>query len=254
MKVCVLASGSKGNVTYIETPKSKILIDIGTNLKYITTKLAELDVKPEDIDYIVISHTHADHIKALNSFVKKYHPKICLTLSMLYDLEDINDYQDLIVFDNDIELPDCTIKSIKTSHDANDSRGFIITNQQKSVVYLTDTGYLNHKYFNTLANKEIYLIESNHDPEMLINGPYPKWLKARVAGAYGHLSNNDSAIYVSKLIGPKTEKIILMHLSEKNNTEEKALTTLSDTLKEYQINFTNYTCARQNEKSEVIEL
>ncbi len=254
MKICVLASGSKGNATYIETPQTKILFDIGVNVKYITNALADLNVDPNEIEYIFISHSHSDHVKALNTFLKKYHPKVCLTLGILYELEDIKEYDNLLVFDKDIDIADCHIETIKTSHDTNDSRGFIITANDKSVVYLTDTGYLNQKYFKTLANREIYLFESNHDPEMLINGSYPDWLKARIGGAYGHLSNVDSAIYISKLIGPKTQKIVLMHLSEENNTEEKALTTLKETLAAYNIEFSNYTCARQHEKSEVMEL
>lgn len=254
MKVCVLASGSEGNVTYVETAKSKILIDIGTNLKYITSKLAELNVAPSDIDYILISHTHDDHIKALKTFLRKNHPRICLTIKMLFDIEELKDYDNLLVFEDDIILEDCQIKSIKTSHDTNDSRGFIITENGKSVVYLTDTGYLNHKYFSSLSNKDIYLIESNHDVEMLINGPYPKWLKTRVVGPYGHLSNQDSAIYMSKLIGPKTKRILLMHLSHKNNTEELALNTINNIFNENAIAFSEIACARQKEKSEVIEV
>lgn len=254
MKVCVLASGSEGNVTYVETKNHKILIDVGTNLKYISTKLSELNVAPSDIDYILISHTHDDHIKALKTFLKKNHPQICLTFSMLNDLIDLKDYERLIIFNDDINLDDCTIKSIKTSHDTNDSRGFIITENNKSVVYLTDTGYLNHKYFQYLSNKEVYLIESNHDIEMLINGPYPKWLKTRVVGPYGHLSNQDSAIYMSKLIGPNTKEILLMHLSHKNNTEELALNTINQVFSNNSIEFNNIKCARQKEKSEVIEI
>jgi phosphoribosyl 1,2-cyclic phosphodiesterase len=89
---------------------------------------------------------------------------------------------------------------------------------------------------------------------MLINGPYPKWLKDRVIGDYGHLSNKDSSIYLSKLIGPDTQYVLLTHLSEKNNTEKKALDTLKKTLKEYEINFKRIKCAKQREKSDLIEI
>lgn len=251
MKICVLASGSEGNSTYIETSNSKILIDIGTNLKYITEKLNELNVQPQEINYILISHTHDDHIKALKTFIRKNKPQICLTHKMLFDIDILKDYDNLLIFEDEIILPDCQIKSIKTSHDTSDSRGFIVTENNKSVVYLTDTGYLNHKYFKHLSNREVYLIESNHDIEMLINGPYPKWLKDRVVGPYGHLSNKDSSIYMSKLIGPNTQKILLMHLSHKNNTEKLALNTIKETFKENEIVFDNINCARQKEKSEV---
>ena len=89
---------------------------------------------------------------------------------------------------------------------------------------------------------------------MLLHGPYPKWLKDRVMGPYGHLSNKDSAIYLAKIIGPKTQKILLTHLSHKNYTEEKELETINEIFKEYEINFTDIKCAQQREKSELIEI
>ena len=123
----------------------------------------------------------------------------------------------------------------------------MIEDENFSLVSITDTGYLNRKYFELLKNKNYYLLESNHDIEMLMNGPYPKWLKTRVLGTSGHLSNKDAGFYLTKLIGEQTKKIVLMHLSKENNTEEKALATINDTFKEYQIYFQNVICAKQNE-------
>lgn len=97
-------------------------------------------------------------------------------------------------------------------------------------------------------------MESNHDIEMLNNGPYPKWLKKRVLSDYGHLSNNAASFYLTKLIGPNTKKVILMHLSETNNSKDKSLLTLNETFKEYEVNFKNVIISDQNEKSEVIEV
>ncbi len=251
MKVVVLASGSEGNSTYIETDEIKLLIDLGKNTKYIKTQLESIGVKPEEINYIVISHTHKDHTSALKTFVNRYKTTVLLSQEMFYDLPDIKDYEHIIIYDDDIYLKDIKIKTIKSSHDAPDARNFIIENKGKSVVYVTDTGYVNRKYFKALQDKEIYLFESNHDIEMLINGPYPKWLKTRVVGSYGHLSNKDSSFYLSKLIGPHTEKIILMHLSHINNTEEKALETIQETFKEYSIKFNQIACAKQDEITEV---
>lgn len=257
MKVCVLASGSEGNVTYVETKKHKILLDLGMNVKYITTKLSELDISPNEIDTILISHVHDDHIKALNQFIKKYDANIYLTPVMVDELPSdspIRQYSNLKLYDDDFYIDNIKIELIKTSHDTKDSRGFIITDNLKSVVYLTDTGYLNQKYFNLLKDKNIYLFESNHDIEMLINGKYPKWLKDRIVGPYGHLSNKDASIYLSKLIGIDTKKIILMHLSHQNNSEECAMNTIHEIFNEYNINFDNIVCAKQREKSEEIEI
>ena len=252
MRVVVLASGSEGNSTYIETEEIKLLIDTGRNAKYIKEHLNSIGVDPEEINYILISHTHKDHTSALKTFTNKYKTTILLSQAMFYDLEEIKEYENIIIYDDDIYLKDLKITTIKSSHDAPDARNFILENKGKSVVYVTDTGYINRKYFNRLKDKEIYLFESNHDIEMLLNGPYPKWLKTRVVGSYGHLSNKDSAFYLSKLIGPHTEKVILMHLSHINNTEEKALTMLNDTLKEYEIDFHNIACAKRSEITEVV--
>ena len=251
MRVVVLASGSDGNSTYIETDEVKFLIDLGKNAKYIKEKLETINVLPQDIDYILISHTHKDHTSALKTFVNRYKTKVLLSQQMFYDLEDIKDYN-IVIYEDDIYLKDIKIKSIKSSHDAPDARNFLIQYKEHSVVYVTDTGYINRKYFNILKDKEVYLFESNHDIEMLMNGPYPKWLKTRVVGSLGHLSNKDSAFYLTKLIGPNTQKIVLMHLSHVNNTEEKAMEMISDTFLEYDIEFKDIKCAKRSEITEVL--
>ena len=254
MKTCVLASGSEGNVTYVETANHKIFLDIGMTVKYIKESLSELSSSIDEIDYVLITHVHDDHVKALKNLIKKYKPTICVSPKMFSELEVLKDYENIILYDDAIYLDDVTINILKTSHDTSDSRGFVLTSNCKSLVYLTDTGYVNQKNFKYLENKNVYLFESNHDIEMLLNGPYPKWLKDRVMGPYGHLSNKDSAIYLAKLIGPDTHKIVLMHLSHKNNTEDKALNTINDIFDEYDVKFKNICCARQKEKSEVIEV
>lgn len=254
MKVCVLASGSEGNCTYIETEKHKILVDLGTTVKYIKNKLEEINVNILDIEYVLISHVHDDHIKALKTFTNKYDATILVTKKMLDELPVLKDYVNLIIYDDDIYLDGLRISVIKTSHDAADSRSFVFTSKNKSIAYITDTGYLNQRYFDLLTNLDVYLFESNHDVEMLMNGSYPEWLKKRIVGASGHLSNKDSSIYLAKLIGSNTKKIILTHLSQHSNTEEIALETINNTFLEYDVKFNNITCARQKERSEVIEL
>lgn len=254
MKICVLSSGSKGNATYIETNEHKILVDAGRNSKYLAECLTKIGVNPNDIDYVLISHNHKDHISALKVFVNKYRPTLLLSQKIFEQLPEIRDYDDIEIYEDEIKLNNLRIYCIKSSHDAIDSRNFIFEEDGKSVVYVTDTGYINQKNFRILNNRNIYLFESNHDIEMLMNGPYPKFLKQRVVGSNGHLSNKDSSFYLSKLVGPKTKKILLMHLSEVNNTEKKALETIKDTFKEYEIPFNDIKCAKQDEISEVIEL
>lgn len=254
MKICVLSSGSKGNSTYVETSSHKYLFDIGRNKKYIEDKLKEIGVKPQDIDYIIISHSHDDHVSALETFTKAHKTKVCLTEDILNHIPWMKKYDNLIIYEDDLNLSEDIIKSIKISHDSNDARNFILYSGKYSMCYITDTGYINHKYFKELENHDVYLIESNHDIEMLQEGPYPKWLKKRVLSDSGHLSNISSGVYLSKFIGPKTKKVILIHLSETNNTPSIALDTVKDVFKEYDVKFDNISCAYQNEISEVIEL
>lgn len=254
MKICNLASGSEGNVTYVETDNHKILLDLGMTVKYIKETLSELSVAIEDIDYVFITHVHDDHIKALKTFIKKYNPTICLSPKMFSEIECLKDYEKIILYDELVALKDATVEIIRTSHDTSDARSFVIRSNGKSMVYMTDTGYVNTKYFKQIQNLDVYLFESNHDIEMLLHGPYPKWLKDRVMGEYGHLSNIDSAIYLAKNIGPNTKKILLTHLSHQNNTEEKALATIKEIFAEYEKDFSDIQCAKQREKSELIEI
>lgn len=254
MLVSVLASGSKGNSTLIQTKTANFLIDAGTNAKNINDKLKENNLELKDINYILISHTHADHTSAIKTIISKYKPTIILSETMYKDLTYLKNYDNIMFLQDNLLLDDVYIENIKTSHDASDSRGYIITEGDSSIVQITDTGYLNQKYFEKLKNKNLYIMESNHNLEMLMNGRYPKWLKSRVASDVGHLSNEASAFYLSKLIGKNTKKIILAHLSEENNTPEIALETLRNELQENSINFTNFEAARQNEKTELVEI
>ncbi len=246
MKISVLASGSKGNCTYIASNNTKILIDVGMSNLYIEKKLILLGVNPNDINFIFITHTHTDHIAGLKVFLKKHHPKVFLTQDMYNELSDIlSDYE---ILEDKIILNDLEIDYFKTSHDT-DSVGYIIKNDDKEVVYVTDTGYINVKNLKKINNKDLYIFESNHDIEMLMNNPnYPYQIKQRILGDKGHLSNNQCHEYLKKIIGDKTKYIVLAHLSEQNNNPDIALNNLSD------IENIKIIIAKQNESTELIEV
>lgn len=254
MKCCVLASGSKGNCTYIEYNNTKILIDLGTTSLYAEKKLKDIDVDPKDIKAIIITHTHVDHINGLKVFIKKYNPKIYLSEIMHKELKNdiiLNNYE---YIDGDFTIDDLKINVIKTSHDTEDSNGYIVESSDSSIVYITDTGYINQKNFKKLINKNVYIFESNHDVEMLMNGRYPYNIKQRILGDKGHLSNKDAGYYLSKLIGDNTKQVILAHLSHDNNTDEIALKTVKEELKTSEIEFDNIIIARQEFRTELIEV
>lgn len=252
MTVSVLSSGSKGNTTFIQTNNTKILIDAGNTSKYILEKLNEINVDPTTIDAILITHTHIDHVKGLPVLLKKINPCVYITQKMLKELEYLENYS--IINTDKIKIKDLDIDVIKTSHDTEDSVGYIVNNDDKSIVYITDTGYINQKYFNILSNRNVYIMESNHDIEMLNNSKYPFALRQRILSDKGHLSNYDSAKYISKFIGSKTKYVLLAHLSEENNTKELALETLDKRLKKEKIAIDNIIIAKQNQVTDLINI
>ena len=254
MKVCVLSIGSVGNCNLIESGKTKILVDLGTSSLYAEKRLREINIEPEEIDGIFITHTHVDHIKGIKVFLKKYNTKLYLSEIILKEIYTEIKPQNYEIIDNEINLNDFNVTMFKISHDTEDANGFIFESNGRSVVYVTDTGYLNIRNHKLLTNRNMYVFESNHDVEMLMNGHYPYHIKQRILGDKGHLSNKDSAYYLSKFVGNNTKCVILAHLSKDNNTKELALETLQDCLKKCNKDVEKILIAEQDKRTELIEV
>ncbi len=252
MRVVVLSSGSRGNTTYIECGNTKILIDAGNSCKYITSKLESLGISGKDIDAIFMTHTHSDHIKGLKVFVNKFNPLVFVTKEMLSDLNYLSNYK--VIKNNNFTFKDICVDVIKTSHDAPGSIGYIFSGEDKSIVYITDTGYINNRYFSLLSNRDLYIMESNHDIEMLNNGRYPLKLRQRILSDKGHLSNYDASRYLCSFIGDRTKCVVLAHISEENNTYDLAYNTFKEWLRDNDISFSNIVVARQEIETEIIDL
>jgi len=253
MRIKVLASGSKGNCTYIETEGSKILIDAGISTLQIEKGLKEIGVNPKEIDSIFITHSHVDHVSGIEVFSKKYKTQIYMTEKT--KIRGKIRVEQIINIKGEIELESTKITPIKLSHDTPDANGYLIEENNKSVVYITDTGYVHEKHYGLLKNRSVYIFESNHDLEMLAeNIKYPFPIKQRIRSDKGHLSNNQASLYLSELIGSKTKRVILAHLSEENNTPEKAIKTLKEKLKESKIKFTKIITATQEDGTELFEI
>ncbi len=212
MRITNLASGSKGNSTLIEVDNKNILIDIGIPISNLEKRLERSFPK---IDILVITHTHVDHIKGIKSIIKSQNP-------IIYTLE--NDLRDKVMSNKinnqkEIEQGNLTIELFEVSHDV-PCAGVYLKYKDKELVYITDTGYIKEKLLKKYKNKDIYILESNYEEEMLRNGKYPFHLKQRIRSDRGHISNEDACKYLKKLIGNKTKYVLLAHLSEENNTPE----------------------------------
>ncbi len=251
MKFKVLASGSKGNCTVIISDEAKIIIDMGISYQTLKKSLEEDSLSLNDFTGILITHCHKDHTNGLASLVKHTRLKVYIPIKMYDSLKELISRDDCIFIEDNFKINDLKIELIHTSHDAPASVGYIIENNNKSLVYVTDTGYINRKYLTKMLKKECYIIESNHDEKMLMDGPYPRFLKERVISDKGHLSNTTTAKYLQKIIGNNTKMIVLAHLSETNNTEELAYNTTKELLSDKSIEIL---VARQHESTAIIEV
>jgi len=251
MKIKTLSSGSKGNCSIVLCNDTNLIIDMGISYLTLKRSLEENSLSFSNFQGILITHCHKDHTSGLSTLINKTKLNVYIPKEMYDSLKEYVP-KDRCVFINDLfNINDVSIELIHTSHDAPYSVGYIIEYNNRSLVYVTDTGYINRKYLNKMVNKNLYLIESNHDEVMLMDGPYPRFLKERVISDKGHLSNTTTSKYLKKIVGDNTKTIILAHLSEKNNTEEKALEAIAneDLPKNIKV-----LIARQYEESEMIEV
>ena len=251
MKVKTIASGSKGNCTIVLCDNTNLIIDMGISYLTLKKSLEENSLSFDDFSGILVTHCHKDHTKGLSSLVNKTKLNVYIPESMYESLKEYIPYTKCIFVEDKFNINDVKIELIHTSHDAPSSVGFIIEYNEKSLVYVTDTGYINRKYLSKMVGKDAYIIESNHDEVMLMEGPYPRFLKERVISDKGHLSNKTTAKYLKKIIGENTKNILLAHLSEKNNTEELALQAMKDEGLDEKVNIM---IARQYEESELVEV
>ena len=236
MKVVVLGSGSKGNCTYLETKNTRVLIDAGLSVLQIRSRLRNQGIEFSNLDAVFITHEHTDHIQGL-----KYIKDGQLFLASQGTLSNEN-YKELTPFKS-IKLYDVEITPLPTSHDAYLPLGYILKYNNQKLVYITDTGFIDLKLINECKNPTTLILESNHDKKMLLNSRRSLKLKKRILSDYGHLSNEDSALYASKIIGENTKEIILAHLSEECNTPELALSAYKNISKRNIL----VRCASQNE-------
>ena len=223
MKIKTIASGSKGNCTIVCCNETNLIIDMGISFLTLQKCLEENSLSFDFFQGILITHNHKDHIKGLSTLIKKTKLYAYIPEAMYESIKELIPKERCLFIEDKFNINDVEIELIHTSHDAPYSVGYIIKQNNNSMVYVTDTGYINRKFLEKMKNMNLYMIESNHDEVMLMEGPYPRFLKERVISDTGHLSNHTTASYLKKIVGKDTKNIILAHLSETNNTKEKAL-------------------------------
>lgn len=230
MKIVNLGSGSKGNCTLVCTDNTVILIDAGLTIAEIETKLTALGIDANNINGILISHEHVDHIKSVGKLSQKYRIPVYAHLDE-WDCLISKDKNILPQFrnaftDKDFYIGDMTISSFKLSHDANVCVGYSIYSEGAKFSIATDLGTCPKNIIEKLKGSNVVLLEANHDENLLLNNPkYPIVLKKRILSNKGHLSNNACAQVISQLVGGTTQ-VILGHLSEENNSPSLAYNTI----------------------------
>ena len=236
----VVGSGSKGNATLLFDEETLIQIDMGLPMRRITAALESIKKNKSDLQGILITHEHTDHIKNLSMYKGKV---------PIYASKGKIDYFDheVVPFDS-FEIGTLSVIPFVTSHDAANPVGYVVISGKTKLVYLTDSGYVPEESLDYLKDADYYIMESNHDLKMLMKSNRPAVLKRRIKGDEGHLSNVDSAIYLSELVGPKTKEIYLAHLSEECNLPELALEAYRKTFKKKEVPYDiNIVCLKQNE-------
>lgn len=225
MKYYALASGSKGNCFVVQDEDVTLMIDCGaSSKKYIFDALHKINVAYSDIDALLVTHSHKDHIGQLKYFIDKDIYSFC-SLDKIYNqiyIEPLHSFM----------IKNLKITPIPLSHDCENTVGFVIDNGLEKLVYITDTGYIKTDLIGLIYNPDYIIIESNHDLSMLMSTNRPMFLKQRIAGDSGHLNNEDCASTLSFIVSSKTSEICLAHISEEANTKELAMNAVLSKLKD----------------------
>ena len=225
MRIINLASGSKGNLTYLETDNTKILVDDGLSCQETVNRLSLLGVNPDDIDAIMVTHEHTDHTKGIDVFSKKFNKPVFahedVWLGLDGQLKNVKQ-ENRKLFTGDFSFKELIIRPVEVPHDVK-CYGFSFEENNKKISILTDLGHTNDKILQSISGSQLVYLEANYDRQRLDNSlKYPLSLKRRIDGPNGHLSNLASANAIERLVLSGTRQIVLSHLSEENNSPELA--------------------------------
>lgn len=222
IKLTPLFSGSKGNSTLITSGGARVLLDAGYGFKATVAKLGELGVRPQDVSAIVVTHEHGDHVAALPIWTRHFRTPVYVPAASAQCLRTKCCCADIREVTQDFELCDMHVDVFCCSHDARACLGYRFSDKNQSVASVTDTGVATMRLVHFLQPCTSIMLESNHDGEMLQKGNYPYLLKKRIASDTGHLSNEQAAKILQRLLGSSVRNVVLAHLSQQNNTPRLA--------------------------------
>lgn len=233
----VLASGSTGNALYVATEKGKLLVDAGMSGKGIERLFQEVERDIKEIQGILITHEHIDHVKGAGILARKYGIPIYANQNtwnaMSATIGEVPLDQKFSFEAGTIkEFADITVESFGVSHDSAEAMFYVFHHGGKKLSMITDTGYVSDRMKGVIKHSDVFVFESNHDVNMLQMGPYPWSIKRRILSDFGHVSNEDAALALADVIGPNTKEIYLAHLSKDNNMVDLARMTVEQVLQQ----------------------
>ncbi len=223
MKFCTISSGSKGNMVYIETANAKVILDVGISYKEAMKRTEKLDIDFNNVDAVIISHEHTDHVKFLGTFLKKTKAVLYIHEDSFYNLpktvkSSLDNINVVFIESNKIyKIKDLEIITLELSHDSANIFGFIFARDEKRLAYVTDTGFLPVTYVNALKEVDALILECNHDLELLMESERPMILKQRIASPKGHMSNHICLQVLLSTLTKRHKVVLLAHLSEDCN-------------------------------------
>lgn len=231
LHVASLGSGSSGNSTVIRSDNTTLLLDCGFTLKETTARLSLLGLHPSDIDAVLLSHEHGDHVKGVGPLSRKFATPIWLTHGTYSSLRD-NRFHQIKIIDahSSWQIGDIQINPFPTPHDAAESCQYVFTHEQVRFACVTDLGACTPHVVSQLEGINSLIVETNYDATMLANGPYPYSLQQRIKSNFGHLGNEQGADLVKHLDHAGLQHILLGHLSEQNNSDQAAFDTMQSRL------------------------
>lgn len=225
-----LASGSEGNCLLLSAAGTHLLLDAGISCRRINAALAPLGLSLRDVDAVLITHDHSDHICGLPTMVRRWQIPVYASPAagrqLAYRIAGVEPLLRAVDCGVPFDVGSFTVTAFPTSHDGHGGVDYRFDYGGASCGALTDTGYVTDQAREVLAGVDLLVLESNHDVEWLRSGPYPYSLKARILSDRGHLSNDAAAAFAAEMAGCGTREIVLAHLSRENNTPQRALDTM----------------------------